>query len=161
MYEKKIQYILYNYNYYKDEILSCREQLLELEELDGVGAVRFDTVSVAGNGSKVERCILLKEKKKTLLNYRIERLTRRLEKIDDILDMMLPIHAQLLKYRYIEGLSDDTVRKKLNLKSKEYRLQHTLALSWFTRSYDAGFGIARDEDEEDREQMLSKELEEA
>lgn len=156
--KKKIQYTLCNYKYYKDEIYSCKEQLLELEELDGVGAVRFDTVSAPGNGSKVERCVLLREKRRDILNYRIERLTVRLSKIDRILDTLPPLHAQVLKYRYIEDMSDIETRKYLSIPAREYRTVHDMALIWFGRDYDYAGGLARDEDEEEQEQNLEREL---
>lgn len=158
---KKIQYKLYNYYNMKDELEYIKEELAELEELDGVGTVRFDKIpgTRSAGGSIVEGVTLIREKKIDLLNYKASNLERQLNRIDSILDTLPHVHAQILKYCYIERKSEQYVKKLVRLSGREYRVKHDIALNWFISAYDVGFGLAIDEDKEEHEKRLEDELE--
>lgn len=161
---KELELNLLNFNYYQDEIEMLKDEIAELEAADGVGAVRFDQVpggSGTFNNSKVEKVVLMKEKKIAFLNRKLDYLLEQQERIKDSIDMLEKKEQILIKARYIDRHGEDRCRRATGITSGQYKkliIQNEL-LEKLGRYYYAPEYLGREWAALDQVEQMQKELE--
>lgn len=143
--------ILYGYRDIEEFIEITEEKLKELK-LEGntttVGAINYDSIQVSPtfNISRItERKALNKVEEEIELKIELYRNKKLKKEIDQVINNLSPIHKDIIRYRYIEGLQWLEITEKMNYEDRHLRNKKNEAVKSVARKL---FGVTVFREEE-------------
>jgi hypothetical protein len=143
--------ILYGYKDIEDFIENTEQKIkyMKLEEnITTVGAIAYDSIQVSPTfniGRMTERKAIDRIEEETELKIELYRNKKLKKEIDQIINNLTPIHKDIVKYRYIDGLQWIEITEKLNYEERQLRNKKNEAVKSVARKL---FGAKVFKDEE-------------
>lgn len=136
--------LLYGYKDIEEFIENTEEKLKEMkleENTATVGAINYDSIQVSPTFSinrMTERKALEKVEEETELKIELYRNKKLKKDIDQVINNLSPIHKDIIKYRYIEGLQWLEIIDIINYEERHLRNKKNEAIMSIARKL---FGI--------------------
>lgn len=143
--------LLYGYKDIEEFIENTETKLKDMkleENTTTVGAINYDSIQVSPtfNISRMtERKALNKVEEEIELKIELYRNKKLKKEIDQVINNLSPIHKDIIRYRYIEGLQWLEIVEKMNYEDRHLRNKKNEAVKSIARKL---FGVKVFKDEE-------------